>query len=112
MDGSKNMGPSILVVEDEEALSALLEYNLQREGFAPTVIPDGDEAAYYASAIASPVDVPVLSDVHADIVEATPFEGTSLPGRCLLSPQMEILSCKTGKGEDDDLYAVAEHHAG
>ena len=75
-------------------------------------IPDGDEAAYYASAIASPVDVPVLSDVHADIVEATPFEGTSLPGRCLLSPQMEILSCKTGKGEDDDLYAVAEHHAG
>lgn len=38
------MGADILVVEDEEALSALLEYNLQREGFSPRVIADGDEA--------------------------------------------------------------------
>ena len=38
------MGPSILVVEDEEALSILLEYNLQREGFAPKIVPDGDDA--------------------------------------------------------------------
>lgn len=38
------MGANILVVEDEEALFALLEYNLAREGFAPRVIVDGDEA--------------------------------------------------------------------
>lgn len=38
------MGAKILVVEDEDALSALLEYNLQREGFAPRVVPDGDDA--------------------------------------------------------------------
>ena len=38
------MGAKILVVEDEDALSALLEYNLQREGFSPRIVPDGDDA--------------------------------------------------------------------
>ena len=38
------MGANILVVEDEDALSALLEYNLQREGFSPRIVIDGDEA--------------------------------------------------------------------
>lgn len=38
------MAANIMVIEDEEALSALLEYNLQREGFTPHVVADGDEA--------------------------------------------------------------------
>lgn len=38
------MGAKILVVEDEEALAALLEYNLQREGFDPRIVPDGEDA--------------------------------------------------------------------
>ncbi len=38
------MAQRILVVEDEDALCTLLEYNLQAAGFAPTVVRDGDEA--------------------------------------------------------------------
>ena len=38
------MARRILVVEDEDALCTLLEYNLEAEGFAPTVVRDGDEA--------------------------------------------------------------------
>lgn len=38
------MSARILVVEDEEALSALLEYNLSQEGFTVQVVPDGDDA--------------------------------------------------------------------
>lgn len=38
------MGARILAVEDEEALAALLEYNLTQEGFAVQVATDGDEA--------------------------------------------------------------------
>ena len=38
------MGARILVVEDEEALAALLEYNLGKEGFGVRVATDGDEA--------------------------------------------------------------------
>ncbi len=37
------MSIKILVVEDEEALQHLLEYNLSREGFEVTVVADGAE---------------------------------------------------------------------
>ena len=38
------MTPSILVVEDEDALATLLHYNLQKEGYKVTVTGDGEEA--------------------------------------------------------------------
>ena len=38
------MKPSVLVVEDEDALATLLRYNLEREGFEPRLAGDGDEA--------------------------------------------------------------------
>jgi len=34
----------ILVVEDEDALGVLLDYNLQAAGFEPVIVRDGDEA--------------------------------------------------------------------
>jgi two-component system phosphate regulon response regulator PhoB len=36
--------PTILVVEDEDALSTLLQYNLEKEGYQVTVVGDGEEA--------------------------------------------------------------------
>ena len=38
------MSARVLVVEDEEAISQLLAYNLQKEGFGVAVAADGDEA--------------------------------------------------------------------
>ncbi len=38
------MTPYILVVEDEDALSALLQYNLDKEGYKVTIAADGEEA--------------------------------------------------------------------
>ena len=38
------MAQRILVVEDEDALATLLEYNLTSEGFEPVIVHDGDEA--------------------------------------------------------------------
>ena len=38
------MNPAILVVEDEDALATLLEYNLSKEGFRVSLAPDGEEA--------------------------------------------------------------------
>jgi two-component system phosphate regulon response regulator PhoB len=38
------MTPYILVVEDEDALGALLQYNLDKEGYRVAVATDGDEA--------------------------------------------------------------------
>ncbi len=38
------MNPRILVVEDEDALSTLLQYNLEKEGYSVDVADDGEEA--------------------------------------------------------------------
>lgn len=38
------MSIKVLVVEDEEAISLLLKYNLKAEGFEVTVVDDGDKA--------------------------------------------------------------------
>ena len=38
------MTPNILVVEDEDALSTLLQYNLDKEGYDVVVAADGEEA--------------------------------------------------------------------
>ena len=38
------MKPSLLVVEDEESLATLLQYNLDKEGFRVAVATDGEEA--------------------------------------------------------------------
>lgn len=40
------MSARILVIEDEEALCALLEYNLTKEGYRVTLQTDGDEALF------------------------------------------------------------------
>jgi two-component system phosphate regulon response regulator PhoB len=38
------MAPKILVVEDEDALATLLQYNLEKEGYRVTLSGDGEEA--------------------------------------------------------------------
>ncbi len=38
------MPPKILVVEDEDSLATLLQYNLQKEGYQVTLTGDGEEA--------------------------------------------------------------------
>ncbi len=38
------MTPYILVVEDEDSLATLLQYNLEKEGYQVTVAADGEEA--------------------------------------------------------------------
>ncbi len=38
------MIPQVLVVEDEDALSTLLQYNLEKEGYAVRIASDGEDA--------------------------------------------------------------------
>ena len=42
------MTPHILVIEDEDALSTLLQYNLQKEGYEVAVAADGEEGLIQA----------------------------------------------------------------
>jgi two-component system phosphate regulon response regulator PhoB len=43
-DAQRPLIPTILVVEDEDSLGTLLQYNLEKEGYIVTVCPDGEEA--------------------------------------------------------------------
>ena len=43
------MTPYILVVEDEDSLSTLLQYNLEKEGYEVAVAADGEEALILAN---------------------------------------------------------------
>jgi len=43
------MKPYLLIVEDEEALATLLEYNFEKEGYEVGVASDGEEAVLMAS---------------------------------------------------------------
>lgn len=41
----RRMKPTVMIVEDEEALSTLLQYNLDKEGYKIVTASDGEEAA-------------------------------------------------------------------
>lgn len=43
------MKPYVLIVEDEDALSTLLEYNFDKEGFETQIAADGEEALLLAA---------------------------------------------------------------
>ena len=42
------MKPQVLVVEDEDALATLLQYNLEKEGYQVSVAGDGEDALMQA----------------------------------------------------------------
>jgi two-component system phosphate regulon response regulator PhoB len=44
MPGGIDMSPRVLVVEDDAAIAELLRYNLEAEGYRPTLVLSGEEA--------------------------------------------------------------------
>jgi hypothetical protein len=44
---------------------------------------------------------PVLANEAQDILDATPYDGSVLPGKCVVSPAMEIIECDHGHHPDD-----------
>ena len=74
-------------------------------------VPDGADASVYHETLGFP-DYPVVADEDQEMLAAVPYDGTSLPGKCLLSPQMEILHCEVGHGYEPLIDAMVAHAAG
>ena len=72
--------------------------------------PDAKEAARYAERIDDP-PYPVTVSIDQAIIDATPWDGSTLPGKCIVSPDMVLLECWTGHGDFDDAFALIEAHA-
>ena len=63
----------------------------------------------YAEALGYP-DHPVVADASEQVFQATQYDGSVLPGKCALSPEMEILACTSGHG-NESLFEVIRDHA-
>ncbi|MBX3131308.1 MAG: hypothetical protein KF718_31600 [Polyangiaceae bacterium] len=68
------------------------------------------DAAYYASTL--DIQIPVTADVAFRLLEATPWTGAARPGKCILTPTMEILRCHVGEDDDEAFAAIVQHAAG
>jgi hypothetical protein len=53
--------------------------------------------------------MPVLADHTQLLLTATPYDASALPGKCVVSPAMEILHCWTGHGNDQGFEAIVTH---
>ena len=68
------------------------------------------DSAAYATTLEL-TGLPVTADVNQRLVDATPWTGLARPGKCVLTPAMEMLFCYVGEN-DDNAYAAIIAHAG
>lgn len=71
--------------------------------------PDRDIGEDYWGRIGEP-GFPVVSDPDQLTISDTPYSGQGLPGKCIVSPRMEIIECGSGHGEDDWAYEIIREH--
>lgn len=55
------------------------------------------------------VSIPVTADPTNQVLDATPWSGIARPGKCALSPAMEMLACYTGEDDTPGFEAIAAH---
>jgi hypothetical protein len=72
--------------------------------------PVAADAVDYAKVVGDP-PYPVIADYQGRLTEVTPWTGQRLPGKCVLSPQMEILDCYNAVDNTRAFDAIKAHHA-
>ena len=100
------VGRSVLVVEDDRALAALLERLLVAEGYAVTVAPDGQRGLHLGLTRAFDV---MLIDRGLPAVEGLDLIGR-LRGRGVLTPMLVLSARGSTKDRVDGLDAGAEDY--
>lgn len=66
-------------------------------------IPSANIAEEYAAVIGFEQELPILADTSGSILASTPYNGAPLPGKCLLSPNMQIMACSAGSNAENDI---------
>lgn len=70
--------------------------------------PGAESAADYADSIDNP-PFPVFSEPNDLMLDSTPWKADRLPGKCVLSPEMELLHCYAGDDDTEGFDAIIEH---
>lgn len=72
--------------------------------------PSAEDAIAYDSDV-SAEGFPITASPDQAIVSETPWDGLRLPGKCVLSPEMEIVHCYTGDDDSEGFQAIRDHVA-
>ncbi len=72
--------------------------------------PEASAGADYWATIGEP-DFPVVADIEEGSISDTPYEADRLPGKCVLSPELELLHCYSGDDDTEGFAAITEHAA-
>ena len=73
-------------------------------------VPTAEIVAEYAKVAALPGGyIPVLADQTESLLTATPYDGSSMPGKCVFSDTLEILGCYTSADDTEGFELIAEH---
>lgn len=64
-------------------------------------------AADYAEIVGITRELPVTADLSGRLVESVPFENT-LPSKCIVSPEMELVHCWNTVDNEEGLAAMRE----
>jgi hypothetical protein len=72
--------------------------------------PAAKDSAAYAEGLGLK-GFPVTADPAQRLVPATPWDGLARPGKCVLTPTMEMLYCYVG-ANDDAAFGEILAHAG
>ena len=93
----------------EEAWGRPLRYLVVLYQDAAAQTADGGDVADYIDHLALDSDeVDVLAEPTQTILDAIPWEG-ALPGKCALTPGMEMLHCYSGDDDEEAWGKIAEH---
>ena len=92
----------VLIVEDEEALATLLDYNLTKEKFDVTIAYDGEEALLKVEE--APPDVIIL-DIEMPVMDGL----TALPGLLSACPGVKVLIASTLSKRNAEISMKAIH---
>ncbi|GMU79095.1 MAG: hypothetical protein AMXMBFR46_18880 [Acidimicrobiia bacterium] len=66
-----------------------------------------DSAAY--AKVLGLTGFPVTADVAEQLVPVTPWNGKARPGKCVLTPTMEMLKCYVGEDDTAAFDAILAH---
>lgn len=75
-------------------------------------IPTATIAAKYAKVVGYGDGlIPVLADLDGLLLSTTPYDGSTMPGKCALSDKMEILGCYASSDDTEGYDLIAAHVA-
>ena len=70
--------------------------------------PSGNDSKAYAEVLELE-GYPVTADLDQRVLATTPWDGSRRPGKCVLSPEMQMLECYVGDDDTDGFTAIRSH---